>query len=110
MDNISSEALQNKIFAMTGLATRAGKTVSGEFSVEKAVKTKKAKLVIVSEDASANTKKLFINKCKFYNIPIFVYGSREQLGKSTGNKERASIAVLDESFSKSIMNILTKND
>lgn len=110
MNNISGEALQNKVFAMTGLATRAGKTVSGEFSVEKAVKTKKARLVIVSEDASENTKKLFLNKCKFYNIPIFIYGSRQQLGKSTGKNERASIAVLDESFSRSIMNILTENN
>lgn len=110
MSEIFNEALLNKVFSMTGLATRAGKTVAGEFSVEKAVKTKKAKLVIVSEDASANTKKLFMNKCKFYDIPIFIYGSREQLGKSTGNKERASIAVLDESFSKTIIKMLTQSN
>ena len=52
----------NKILSMIGLATRAGKTVSGEFSVEKAVKTRKAFLVLVSEEASDNTKKLFLNK------------------------------------------------
>ena len=74
----------NKIFSMIGLATRAGKTVSGEFSVEKAVKTKKAFLVLVSEEASDNTKKLFQNKCKHYQIPVYIYGSREELGSSTG--------------------------
>ena len=36
----------NKVFSMIGLATRAGKTVAGEFSVEKAVKDNKAKVVI----------------------------------------------------------------
>ena len=40
----------NKVFSMIGLATRAGKTVAGEFSVEKAVKDNKAKVVIVSTE------------------------------------------------------------
>lgn len=99
----------NKIFSMVGLATRAGKTVAGEFSVEKAVKECKAKLVIVSEEASDNTKKLFTNKCTYYKIPIFIYGSREELGSATGNKDRVSIAVLDSGFSKSIIDMLTDN-
>ena len=46
---------QNKTLSMLGLARRAGKVVSGEFSVEKAVKSGKAYLVIVAEDASDNT-------------------------------------------------------
>ncbi len=97
----------NKIFSMVGLATRAGKTVAGEFSVEKAVREQKAKLVIVSQKASENTKKLFANKCAYYKIPFYVYGSREELGKATGNKERVSIAILDPGFSESIISMLT---
>ena len=83
----------NKVFSMIGLATRAGKTVAGEFSVEKAVKDNKAKVVIVSTESSDNTKKLFENKCKFYKIPVFIYGTKAELGMATGNKERASIAL-----------------
>ena len=94
---------------MVGLATRARKTVAGEFSVEKAVKERKAKLVIVSQEASDNTKKLFLNKCKYYKIPIFIYGSKEELGSATGNGSRASIAILDVGFSKSIENMLKDN-
>ena len=97
----------NKVFSMIGLATRAGKTVAGEFSVEKAVK---AKVVIVSTESSDNTKKLFENKCKFYKIPVFIYGTKAELGMATGNKERASIAVLDPGFSKSIVKMLTENE
>ncbi len=37
---------------------KAGKVASGEFSTEKAVKTGKARLVIVADEASANTKKI----------------------------------------------------
>lgn len=109
MNSVLKNDVPDKVFSMIGLATKAGKTFSGEFSVEKAVKERKAKLVIVSEDASDNTKKLFTNKCDFYKIPVFVCGSRSQLGKATGN-QNASIAISDEGFSKSIINILTENN
>ena len=51
--------INNKILSLIGLATKAGKTVSGEFSTEKSVKTGKGYLVLVAEDASENTKKKF---------------------------------------------------
>ena len=60
---------QNKVFSMLGLATKAGKTVSGEFSTEKALKDGKAAMVIVAEDASENTKKHFSAMCSYRNIP-----------------------------------------
>ena len=43
---------------MIGLAQKAGKVASGEFSTEKAVKTGKAYTVIVADDSSDNTKKM----------------------------------------------------
>ncbi len=96
----------NKIFSMMGLATKAGKTVSGEFSVEKAIRENKAKLVVVSREASENTKKLFLNKCAYYKIPVYIYGTKKELGCCTGKAERASVAILEEGFSKSIINML----
>ena len=62
----------NKILSMVGMAMKAGKVVSGEFSTEKAVKTGKAFLVIVSEAASDNTKKMFRNMCSYYEVPMYV--------------------------------------
>ena len=51
---------QNKILSLLGLAARARVVVSGGFMTEKAVKDGKARLVIVSGDASDNTKKMCI--------------------------------------------------
>ena len=62
--------MQDKALAMLGMATKAGKVVSGEFSVEKAVKEGKAWLVLVAEDASDNTKKSFTNMCEFYECDL----------------------------------------
>ena len=92
----------NKILSMVGMAMKAGKVVSGEFSTEKAVKTGKAFLVIVSEAASDNTKKMFRNMCSYYEVPMYVYGTKEELGHSMGKEFRASLAVTEEGFAKSI--------
>ena len=51
----------DKALGMIGLATKAGKIASGEFMTENAVKSGMASLVIVSAEASDNTKKKFRN-------------------------------------------------
>lgn len=97
--------MNNKL-SMVGLATRAGKTVSGEFATEKAIKEGKAGVVIIAEDASDNTKKLFMNKCNYYKVPVFITGTKEELGRVTGNVSRASLAVTDTGFAKTVIDKL----
>ena len=94
---------QNKVLQMLGLAKRAGKVASGEFMTEKSVKEGKAYLVFVAVDASANTKKEFHNMCEFYKVPIYEYGNKEELGHAIGNEMRASLAITDEGFAKTIL-------
>lgn len=94
--------MQSKIFSSLGLATKAGKTQSGEFSTEKSVKSFKAFLVIVAEDASDNTKKMFTNMCTYYEVPCVIYGTKEELGHAMGKEMRASVAITDEGFAKMI--------
>ena len=101
---------QDSILSMIGLAKRAGKVVSGEFSTEKAVKENKAKLVIVSEDASNNTKKLFSKKCFFYSIPVIMYSDKVSLGHSIGQELRTSVGIIDEDFAKAIISKYEKID
>ena len=93
----------NKALSMISLATKAGKTVSGEFCTEKEVKTGRAALVIVARDASENTKKKFRNMCDYYHVPIYFYEDKDTLGHAMGKEFRASLAVLDAGFAKGIM-------
>ena len=97
MSNLSLPFKQ--ILSLLGIATKAGKLVSGEYLVEKAVKEMKAYLVVIAEDASDNTKKHFSDMCQYRNIPIRFFGTKEEIGKTY----RASIAVTDEGFAKSIL-------
>ena len=92
----------SKALSLVSLATKAGKTASGEFCTEKEVKTGMAELVIVAEDASANTKKKFKNMCDFYEVPIYFYGDKDTLGHAMGIDLRASLAVSDSVFAKCI--------
>lgn len=92
----------DKILSMLGLAEKAGKIASGEFSTEKAVKSHQASLVVVATDASDNTKKMFRNMCEFYKVPMYLYGTKEELGHHIGKQYRASLAVTDQGFSKSL--------
>ena len=90
------------MLAMIGLAQKAEKIVSGEFATEKAVKTGTAELVIVADDSSDNTKKMFSNMCTYYEIPVYFYSNKEALGHAIGRQFRASLAVLDEGFKNTI--------
>lgn len=98
----------NKILSLIGLATKAGKIASGEFSTEKSVKTGKGFLAIVAEDASENTKKKFRNMCSFYQVPIYFLSDKENLGRAMGKEFRACLAVQDGNFAKAIMKELDK--
>ena len=91
---------------MLGLATRSGNLVSGEFMTEKVVKGRKAFLVIVSREASDNTKKKFTNMCSFYEVPLYFYETMEELGHCIGKTFRASLAVTSEGLAKSIISKL----
>lgn len=96
----------NKILSLLGLATRSRNVVSGEFMTEKSVKSGTARLVIVAEDASDNTKKEFRDMCTFYKVPCYFYGTKEELGKSMGKEIRASLSITDDGFAGSIIKLL----
>jgi ribosomal protein L7Ae-like RNA K-turn-binding protein len=87
---------EKKVFSYIGLAAKAGFLASGEFMSEKAVKEGKAKLVIVAEDASDNTKKMFTNMCTYYKVPIYFFGEKTKLGHAIGKEFRASLVLLDK--------------
>lgn len=93
---------EKKILSMLGLAKRAGRVMSGEFQTEKAVKTGRAFLVIVAEDASENTRKMFCDMCRYHEVPLQYFSTKEILGHAIGTQMRASAAVTDEGFAHRI--------
>jgi len=101
---------RDKALSLIGLATKAGRTVSGEFMTEREVKSGRATLAIVAIDASANTKTKFRNMCDFYEVPLCFYGDKEKLGHAIGKEFRASVAILDEGFAKGIQKHISNKE
>ncbi len=93
---------QNKVLSLLGLAIRGRNLVSGEFQTETAVKSGDALLVIVAQDASANTKKLFHDKCSYYEVPIEEYSTKIELGRAIGKDLRSSLAICDAGLANAI--------
>ena len=94
---------QNKILSLLGIAMRGRNLVSGEFQTEGAVKNGSAMLVIIAEDASANTKKLFTDKCSFYEVPVYQFGTKAELGRAIGKDLRSSLGVCDAGLADAII-------
>ena len=93
----------DKVLSLLGLCARGKNLVSGEYSTEKAVKTGKARLVVVSEEASDNTKKMFTNMCTYYKVPICYFGKKDELRHAMGKEMRASLAIVDEGLAGAIV-------
>ena len=93
--------MQNhKVWGYLGLAARAGKAVSGSFCVERSVRRGRARLVIVSQDASENTRKKFRDLCTYYKVPLYIFGSSDELGKTLGKEFRILAAIEDEGLAR----------
>lgn len=94
-----------KIYSFLGLATRSGNIVSGESTLLE-LKKGKVKLVIVADDASNNTKKLYKDKSSYRNIPYVYFSTKLQLGLSIGKAPRAVIGIKNDSFAKKISELM----
>lgn len=99
----------NKVTALLSIAMKAGKVASGEFMTENAIKDGSAQLVILAKDCSDNTKKKFRNSCQYYDVPYYELEDKEELGRCIGKEFRASLAVKDAGFAKTLKAYLDSN-
>ena len=89
-----------KAFGYLGLAQRARSVASGEFQTEEAVRSRKARVVVIAGDASDNTKKHFTDMCTHAGIPYCVLSDKDTLGHAIGKGERSSLAITDANLAK----------
>ncbi len=95
-----------KIISLLGLAQKAGKISSGELSVEKTVKSGKAKLLIIAADCSDATKKSYNDMAAYYDVELYETFSKEQLGQCIGKEYRAALAITDIGFTNAVKKLL----
>ena len=93
----------DRVLGMLSIAAKAGKLVSGNFMVEKAIAEGSAALVVLAEDTAKNTRKKIMDSCEYYKVRYIFYSDSEQLGKSIGKEFRKVVALTDEGMADSII-------
>ncbi|WP_018658691.1 L7Ae/L30e/S12e/Gadd45 family ribosomal protein [Allofustis seminis] len=91
---------KQKALNLLGLAMRARALTTGSAVVLEAIRSGKAKLVIIASDASQNTRKQFLNKCEYYKIPYYIHFTQCDISRAIG-KERMVCAFTDDGFARS---------
>ncbi len=92
-----------RFYGMISISKKAGAIVTGEARCEEAIRGEKAFLVILSEDASENTRKKFSDMSAYRNIPMVFLPDRDTFGRLIGKKFAVSGAVLDKGLAESIL-------
>ena len=98
----------DRLCGMIGLAKRASRLQCGTELCCEAVRAKKAKLVLLAENVSENTKKKVQNCCTYYRstcrtLPL----DTDQLSHAVGaSMSLAAVAVTDEGFAQAIVALL----
>ncbi len=95
-----------KVYQLLGLCQKGHNLVSGEFAVKQGVLNQEVFLVIVANEASNNTKKLFQDKCSYRAIPCKVWGSSEEIGRSVGKPYRVVVGVTNEKLATKLAHII----
>lgn len=96
-----------KIKQLLGLCLKAGKLITGENLVLDAIRKGKAKYVFVANDTGKATKKKILDKSKYYNVPVSLVLSSNDLVEALG-KPRKIIAISEQGFAKKIQELLNE--
>ena len=94
--------MDKKVYSYIGLCQKAGRLKSGEGACVAAIAKGEAQLILISEDASDNTKKKFTNKAKYYNVECYIKGLRTDLSSAIGKANRPVVVITDRGLAEKI--------
>ena len=96
---------KQQVANLLGLAQRAGRIISGEELVVKAIQEGKAKLVFLAHDAAPNLSKKIKDKSHYYQVDVSTVFSTLELSSAIG-KARKVLAITDAGLTKKMRSIM----
>lgn len=101
----------SKIAGLIGLAMKAGKLAAGDGRASEMSRKHKSFLVLVSSDASDNTKKKYMNMSEYHKLPIIMLDiDRYEFGRIIGREFAVVAAVCDKGFADGIVKLAERVD
>ena len=101
--------MKDKIYNMLGFAQNSGNLVTGENTCEIYLNKGKVTLLIISHDASDNSKKKFINKCENLGVTYRIFGTRDEISQSIGKFNRPIVGITNKKFSRKIIELIDED-
>lgn len=95
--------MQNKLHRYLGFAKKSGNLISGFQTSVFAMKKRKVKLLIISDDAAENTVNKIEKEAKRYKVVYRKYGASTDLSRATGTAGRTVFAIIDQNFADVIL-------
>lgn len=99
--------IPNEVASMLGLCRRAGQVIAGEFAVERALQSRRAALLLISDDASPRTRERFVGLAERAKVACYQLGTREELGHAIGQPPRVVLAVQNGPLARNLAGRLT---
>ena len=96
---------QQKLLNLLGLAQRAGKVISGEEQVVKAIQHQEVQLVFLATDAASNLTKKILDKSQSYQVEVAHLFSTQELSIAVG-RARKVLAISDAGFTKKMRSLM----
>ena len=94
--------LSDKLSGYLGFCARSRNLQSGYNTSLFLIEKRKAKLVIIAEDAAEGTKDKISGKARSNNVPCVVFGESEELSHITGKGSGMVFSITDKNFAKTI--------
>ena len=94
----------DKVLNLISIATKAGKVKTGEFLTTKTLQEGLGYLVIIASDTSEKSTKRLMGISENYDCKSVIYGTKEELGRFTGKKEKSVIVITDEGLANALLN------
>ncbi|USS86566.1 YlxQ-related RNA-binding protein [Fructilactobacillus cliffordii] len=89
---------------LLGIARRAGKIVTGESLVLNGIRHQQVQFLFLASDAGAATAKRFLDKSRFYAVPVNNDLNKSELSAAIG-QPRTVIGIIDQGFARKLNEI-----
>ena len=95
----------NKFYNFMGISKKAGFIVEGYNMCEEFIKRRKLYLIILSKEASENTKKKFNNYSQKYRVTVISDLPKEDMGRPLGLEEINIVGISDQKMAKQLIKL-----
>ena len=104
----SLRTMKDKLFSYLGFARKSGNLVSGSNTCIFSMKKGKVRLLLITEDASENTKKKMTSEANAGNVPVRIFGDSGDISRAVGESGRTVFGITDGNFAKVIKEEIEK--